>query len=687
MDKRDFLIAAACSALLPDTLIAATTQSKSLADHGGLVGYKHPGIGDIVSPVEEKTLQLISVKDFGAKGDGLTDDTSSINAALASLSSGGALYFPKGTYIVKRGIGDTIPDNIAADNVTIFGDGAASKVYGYNEHGSLPNNGGSQYYNVFQATGKSGITVRDMAFEGYTTPLSLYQCSDITIDNIRDNGLLANASGYMRDKAVYLFKCKDVRVTNSRFINFCFGVYLSGDATQKTSQCIVSNCHFEHTAVTGSYTVLFPVGVYWYYTEAPVVQGCTFKNIYTSVDNGNAGTGQGYAIYEGDGVGDGGIISANTFKFDAKGSKTVTIIYTNEMTACSISGNSFVVGNLAKVLACIRLDAKRCATDYAVCGNTFQAPEQGGPYHVWVSDQGTYGTRLAVCGNVFTGGNSGIRIDDGSGLGKHNISGNTFIGQRSAILANGAQSQPIKHMLISNNYITKSHGISVVLNSYCVSTVLIGNTIFDGNLDAAAGDAGAAVLFTSYSFGCYVANNVIGNTVHGEGKFTYTISNASNASDQIFKNILRNNIYMGGIAENANRFYNGNSPTCGLFDLQKHEYFENGWFNGGGIPGWYCSFIAKPTLTADASNGSTTVAVSSTSGFVAGDVILLCKDANPYEGDYCNSNNWHKDTIASIADSTHFVLATGIPARDGAYVAGIAIVSVARFRAAAAIAA
>lgn len=39
-----------------------------------------------------------SVKDFGAKGDGVTDDTAALNRALADV---GLLYFPAGTYLVS----------------------------------------------------------------------------------------------------------------------------------------------------------------------------------------------------------------------------------------------------------------------------------------------------------------------------------------------------------------------------------------------------------------------------------------------------------------------------------------------------------------------------------------------------------------------------------------------------------
>ncbi len=59
--------------------------------------------GAINRPFNEKLAETISVKDFGAIGDGTTDDTIAINAALVA-AEGNELYFPAGTYLC----GDTI---------------------------------------------------------------------------------------------------------------------------------------------------------------------------------------------------------------------------------------------------------------------------------------------------------------------------------------------------------------------------------------------------------------------------------------------------------------------------------------------------------------------------------------------------------------------------------------------------
>lgn len=53
----------------------------------------------------ERFGDFVNVKDFGAKGDGTTDDTSAINAALSfATAKKSLLFFPAGTYSASRGL-------------------------------------------------------------------------------------------------------------------------------------------------------------------------------------------------------------------------------------------------------------------------------------------------------------------------------------------------------------------------------------------------------------------------------------------------------------------------------------------------------------------------------------------------------------------------------------------------------
>jgi len=62
-------------------------------------------IYDVDGNVMSAESAFVSVKDFGAKGDGTTNDASFIQSALDSLeSTGGIIFFPKGTYKINSGV-------------------------------------------------------------------------------------------------------------------------------------------------------------------------------------------------------------------------------------------------------------------------------------------------------------------------------------------------------------------------------------------------------------------------------------------------------------------------------------------------------------------------------------------------------------------------------------------------------
>jgi hypothetical protein len=62
-----------------------------------------------------RAISAISVKMFGAKGDGTSNDTAAINRAFAHITSrespGGGLYFPCGTYLIDSALVLTYPAN------------------------------------------------------------------------------------------------------------------------------------------------------------------------------------------------------------------------------------------------------------------------------------------------------------------------------------------------------------------------------------------------------------------------------------------------------------------------------------------------------------------------------------------------------------------------------------------------
>lgn len=67
---------------------------------------------------------FISIKDYGAKGDGVTDDASAIQSALDSLkNTGGTVFFPYGTYLLKSAV-------VFYSNQNLIFDGSATLLQG-----------------------------------------------------------------------------------------------------------------------------------------------------------------------------------------------------------------------------------------------------------------------------------------------------------------------------------------------------------------------------------------------------------------------------------------------------------------------------------------------------------------------------------------------------------------------------
>ena len=93
------------------TDLANTTD---VAKGDALIGFKQSNssgvlTGAVGKTVHDKLQEIVSVKDFGAVGDGVADDTSAIQAAIDAVSRG-VLVFPQGTYNTSATI------NIASKN-------------------------------------------------------------------------------------------------------------------------------------------------------------------------------------------------------------------------------------------------------------------------------------------------------------------------------------------------------------------------------------------------------------------------------------------------------------------------------------------------------------------------------------------------------------------------------------------
>jgi hypothetical protein len=110
---------------VPTLVSEVTTLNSEVTTQSNATGvtYSEGGTGAITQTVAAKLQQIISVKDFGAKGDGVTDDTAAIQAAInaAMTGTGANVYFPNGTYQVSSTL--NIPNLVNGKSV-FYGSGA-----------------------------------------------------------------------------------------------------------------------------------------------------------------------------------------------------------------------------------------------------------------------------------------------------------------------------------------------------------------------------------------------------------------------------------------------------------------------------------------------------------------------------------------------------------------------------------
>jgi hypothetical protein len=119
---------------------------------------------------------LINVKNspYNAKGDGETDDTEAIQAALTAAQPNQVIYLPASTYLISNTL------NITNANVSIRGDGPSSTIIKYN--------GGSGGVSIIQAvpwlTGfGSPLTIASACTQGVST-ITLASASGISVGDI-----------------------------------------------------------------------------------------------------------------------------------------------------------------------------------------------------------------------------------------------------------------------------------------------------------------------------------------------------------------------------------------------------------------------------------------------------------------------------------------------------------------------
>lgn len=108
---------------------AATLAVLAASSGSSLIGYIQGGSGSVARTVQARLRDFVTVEDYGAVGDGSTDDTAAIQAAINGLTSGQTLVFDR-NYKVNGSLTLTSKTRVRLTGKgKVFLSGAASSSY------------------------------------------------------------------------------------------------------------------------------------------------------------------------------------------------------------------------------------------------------------------------------------------------------------------------------------------------------------------------------------------------------------------------------------------------------------------------------------------------------------------------------------------------------------------------------
>ncbi len=407
-----------------------------------------------VDSLYTKTSQIYNLKEFGAVGDSVTDDTPNIQAALDFIESlgGGTLYINNGQYRIDTSL--FVPSNI--------------KIIGQSWEAIIENGGND--FRAFNCSQSSNIIFDGFTIRGDFTDNPTY--------NIQQGGIFTDnwLPGYISN---------NITIQNMYFNN------LGSDAItflKGTHHTKVINCTFEDGLGFVQY-----VGTNQNPVSDGIVTGCT---ILASPDGSippNPMTGSDDLVDMWGNIS--GIIVSNNY-FDARREKTDTtdackgflISSTDDTSLYGVCDHIRVENNIFKNFhnahttysyegAILIYGGQR---NVSIVNNTFDA-DSG--YHIVLAYPAE---PVEITGNTFIGGLGGVYVNDNQNdpnwpinVIKHNIKSNTFRG----FTANGIYLIN-KGAVISNNifdmsFLTENDGNAINV-SRGDSAIISNNIFFNG---------------------------------------------------------------------------------------------------------------------------------------------------------------------------------------------------------------
>lgn len=466
-------------------------------------------LADIMTNVKYPSIPL-----NGAKGDGVTDDTTNIQSVLDSLTNGGTIYFPDGNYI-KSGVLTIKYPNI---NI-VFAPNAKITDTIKGKNGFIVNSG-----------------LHDILFNG----VRLYGCSDST------------------EPVAYAIRCNDnshdITFKDCRFDGYTGGLlYNYLNYNMVCHGCKFYNMIYVPSVSAGGYGIVFQAS---YNTR-------TINNYFDgSVERHHLYVGRNPVNVDPKGYNH--VISGNIFIGESKSSYTTGFEYRVKVMGdsdVSIIGNVFS-GGVGHILFSAKGTTDQDPKNITITGNTFSNISKGDSSNSWCMgfDGSATAENVIIQGNVIKDCdcNAGIKFSSGVSV---IVANNSIINLTSG---HGIMSEfgLVDSMIIGNNiknttgrgiYLAYSYSAGNECNNLAIRNNEIKSTTF-------------GIYLNAILSGIIENNNILGTT--------YQCLYFSNVK---FVGTIRNNTFNGGnyaIYFNAEStdpiYFYGN-----VFKNQSQTQFEN----------------------------------------------------------------------------------------------------------------
>lgn len=382
------------------------------------IQYLNSGTGAVTRSAFSKFGDEVSVKDFGAMGNGIADDTTAFNSALAYLESlgGGTLIFPAGIYILSAVVTTTMTTNGAS--ITIVGAGAdATELRWTSTSGGLTINyispGNSAHIRDLSIT-TSKLNGGNGLFLSQNKSLAQFMNSDITRVNFRGSDNQGGGGlAYWTNCYVMNGVCGTNVIGCTLYGSSSFqgnGAVYQGNAANAANAGNGNGYSIYHNVVGCIFNQLFYGVQYLSYSQGLTISQSNFQNTNTGVYTPPGQTGTLSQLQ----------ISCSQLACIANNISILTNI-----------GNVMIYGNDLFSGASSSSILLNIPEGYSIVGNNISTGGGAGTFGITIGPPFNSNQVGVITGNVFLGLNLAIFLETGS-MG-NNIQSNSYSGNTTNI--------------------------------------------------------------------------------------------------------------------------------------------------------------------------------------------------------------------------------------------------------------